>query len=418
VASILANVEERGTTATRLAPRFDPLAPDVVDDPYPAYARLRAAGAVSRAGPGMWAVTGYADVAALLRDERLGHRFSDEFRRPFTSAGGPASALLSGIVSSLEPPTHTRVRHLLSKALAPSMVRDLRGYLAAEVDRLLDAAIGRGTADAVTDLSLPLQISVGCEMLGIPARYRAEIWPRAMALGRAFIPFVPAGGDGGEPTADDDAVRWLRDCVAELLAQRRRQPGEDLLSRMLRVEHAGTRLDEAELIDNAIFLFFAGFETSMYLVSLAATLLAGHPDQFDRLRTDHTLIPTAVEEFLRYDAPIQWMARIALAPLPVGTTTIRAGRVVLLVLGSANRDERQFTDPDRLDVGRRPNQHLSFGGGIHHCLGVNLARVQGAVVLDRLLTRCAAIEPAADPVRRPHPNLRGYTSIPVRLVPR
>ena len=236
-----------------------------------------------------------------------------------------------------------------------------------------------------------------------------------MSLGRAFIPFVAAAPDPAGDRADDDAVSWLRAAVAELLAERRHRPGEDGLSRMLRVEHNGSRLTESELIDNAIFLFFAGFETSMYLVCLAAELLSRHPGQYARLRADRSLIPTAVEEFLRFDAPIQWMARIALAPLRVGTATIRPGRVVLLLLGSANRDERRFTTPDRLDVGRRPNPHLSFGGGIHRCLGVQLARAQAAIVLERLVRRCAAIATAGPPVRRPHPNLRGYAGVPVRL---
>jgi cytochrome P450 len=402
------------TLAARMPPRFDPLTPDVLDDPYPTYARLRAAGPAGRAGPGIWALTRYADIVAALRDERLGHRFSDDFRRPFATAGGPASVLLQGIVSSLQPPEHTRVRQLLSKALTPSIVRGLRAHIAREADRLLGSALERGTLDAVADLSLPLQISVGCELLGIPADQRDEIWPRAAALGRAFIPFVPAGQ---RAAADDEAVRWLRGCVGDLLAQRRRRASGDLLSRMLQVEWAGQRLTEGELIDNAIFLFFAGFETSMHLVCLVATLLARHPGQFARLRADRSLIPTAVEEFLRYDAPIQWMARIALSPLTVGASTIRPGRVVLLLLGSANRDADAFPDPDRLDVGRQPNQHLSFGGGIHHCLGVQLARTQGTMVLDRLLALCVGVEPAGEPTRRRHPNLRGYEGVPVALIP-
>lgn len=398
-----------------LLPRFDALEPDVLDNPFPTYARLREAAAVCRAGPGMWGVTRYAEVSELVRDHRLGHRFPDGFRRPFAADDGPASALLQGIVSSLEPPGHTRIRHLLSKALSPAVIRELRPYVAAETDRLLGPALQRRHFDAVRDLALPLQVSVGCELLGIPADLREEIWPRAMALGRAFIPFVPPSDDSG--TADDDAVRWLRARVSDLLDERRARPHDDLLSRMLTVEIGGDRLSRAEQVDNAIFLFFAGFETSMYLTSLACALLPREPAQLARLYADRTLLPTAVEELLRYDAPIQWMARIALEPVTVGETTIRPGRVVLLLLGSANRDARQFRHPDRLDVGRRPNPHLSFGGGIHHCLGVNLARVQGAAVLDRLLSRCAAIEPAGEPTRRPHPNLRGYEHVPVAVRP-
>jgi cytochrome P450 len=356
----------------------------------------------------------YAEVSALLHDERLGHRFSDQFRRPFAAEGGAANALLQGIVSSLDPPEHTRVRRLLAKAIDRKSIRDLCTRLRPEVDRLLDRALAADRIDAVADLALPLQISAGCELLGLPSSVRHEVWPRAMSLGRAFIPFVPA--DGRNP-ADDDAVRWLRQMVADLLDERRRRPGHDVISRLLQVEHQVECLTDEERIDNAIFLFFAGFETSMYIASLAAALFARHPAQYDRVRADGTLVPTAVEELLRFDAPIQWMARLALAPLSIGDVVVRPGRVVLLLLGSANRDENQFTAPDEFDVGRSPNSHVSFGGGPHHCLGLHLARTQGAMLLGRLAARCAALEPAGPPLRRVHPNLRGYTSVPVRLVP-
>jgi cytochrome P450 len=381
-----------------------------MEDPYPTYARLRAAGAVCRGGAATWVVTRHADVAALIRDERLGHRFPADFRLPFAAAEGTASTLLSRILSSLEPPDHPRVRHLVGKALNPSVVRGMRASIAGSVDALTAPLRDRDGFDAVTDLALPLQIQVGCDLLGVPAADRGEIWPRAMAIGRAFIPFTP---DRDGARADDDSARWLRDYMDDLVRERRRAPGDDLLSRLIAARDNGVGLSHDEIVDNGVFLFFAGFETAIHLVAGGCAALLAHPDELRRLRADRSLLPRAVEEILRYDAPIQSMARWANDAITIDGRTIRAGRVVLLLLGSANHDERVFDRPERLDVGRHPNPHLSFGGGAHHCLGVSLARLEGAVVYDRLLDTFPRLDAGGPPVRRPHPNLRGYTSVPV-----
>jgi cytochrome P450 len=199
--------------------------------------------------------------------------------------------------------------------------------------------------------------------------------------------------------------------VRELLADRRRRPGDDVLSRL-----AG-RLPDDEIVDNAIFLLFAGFETAMYLVTSGLALLTRFPGQLARLKADRSLLPTAVEEIVRYDAPIQSMARMVREPISLGGRTVKPGRALLLLIGSANHDALVFPDPGTFDVGRRPNPHLAFGGGAHHCLGVALARLEGQVVLERLLTRFAEIEAAGPPVRRLHPNLRGYASVPLTVRP-
>ncbi|MBB6347784.1 cytochrome P450 [Nonomuraea muscovyensis] len=391
-------------TRQTLPPKFDAFDPEVLDDPYPTYARLREAGALCRGGPATWVVTRHAEVAGLLRDERAGHTFPEGFRTPFAAAGGTADRLLTRIVSSLDPPDHTRIRKEVGRALNPTVVRGLRDRLTGLVDSLL---AGRTAFDAVGDLALPLQIAVGCDLIGVPEGDREEVWPKAMALGRAFIPMAASE----EGMADDGAARWLDRYVRELLADRRRRPGDDVLSRL-----AG-RLPDDEIVDNAIFLLFAGFETAMYLVTSGLALLTRFPGQLARLKADRSLLPTAVEEIVRYDAPIQSMARMVREPISLGGRTVKPGRALLLLIGSANHDALVFPDPGTFDVGRRPNPHLAFGGGAHHCLGVALARLEGQVVLERLLTRFAEIEAAGPPVRRLHPNLRGYASVPLTVRP-
>jgi cytochrome P450 len=393
-------------------PRIDPLGPLLRADPYPAYRRLRAAGPVCRAGPGTYAVTRYADVAALLRDERVGHEVPAELSRqlPEPREGGVE---LPNLVSVLGPPAHTRIRRQLGRALNPAVVRRLRRLIEERTAELVGEALARGRFDAVADLAVPLQTTVACELIGVPSEDRAEVCRRAVALGRALIlvPFVdPELGDGA------DQGRWLRAYVGALLARRRREPRDDLMSHLAGAD-GSDGLSDDEIADNVVFLFFAGFETSIHLVAGGCATLLRSPGELARLRADRSLLPSAVEEMLRFDPPIQWIARTTSARLELGGRIIRPGRFLLLLLGSANRDEQQFADPDRFDVSRHPNPHLSFGGGIHHCLGVQLARAQGAAVFGTLLARCATIEPAGMPEPRPHANLRGHVRIPVAVTP-
>jgi hypothetical protein len=283
------------------------------------------------------------------------------------------------------------------------------------VEHLIDGALEHRCIDVVEDLAVPLQTAVAADLLGIPEADRAEVAHHATALGRAviLIPFVTAQRGNGESDA-----RWLRRYVAGLVAERRRDPAGDVISNLLAVAGSeGEPLHDDEIIDNAVFLFFAGFETAINVVAAGCAALARHPAEGARLRSDPSLVPAAVEETMRYEAPIQWVTRITAAPVDIGGRTIKAGRVLLLLLGSANRDERHFRHPDVFDAGRWPNAHLSFGGGPHHCLGVHLARTEAAAVFGRLLARCTTVEPAGHADLRPHPNIRGYARVPVRLRP-
>lgn len=388
--------------------------PALIDDPYPTYAALRAAGPLVRGGPATWAVTRHADISALLRDPRIGHEFPEEFRWPFHEIdGGKPNDVLPTIVSALEPPAHTRVRRLMGRVLTPTLVRSLEEPIRNKVSELLAAAAPQGVFDVLTEFALPLQTFTACSLIGVPAADQPEIARRGMELGRILIlyPFVDPVLGKGFPEAE-----WLRAYVTDLV---RRAPSVDpdgLVARLLAATDEGESMTEEEVIDNVVFLFFAGFETSMHAIAQGSVLLAKHPDQADRLRTDPSWMPNAVSEILRFDAPIQWISRMTKAPVQIGPREVKAGRVLLMLLGSANRDEREYDDPDTFDITRSTSTHLSFGGGIHRCLGVQLARLQASVALSELLQHHGRIELAGEPTRRPHQNLRGYTHVPV--VPR
>ncbi|MEU9192950.1 cytochrome P450 [Streptomyces hundungensis] len=399
--------------ASTLPLRFNSRAPEVLSDPYPVYAELRASGPLSRGGPGQWVVSRYADVVPLLRDRRLSHEYPPEYHE-FSIGDGPANSFFQRIILDRDAPDHTRLRRLMAKAFSPRLVQRLHDFIERQVELLLAPGLEGGLFDAVTELAFPLPVMVVCELVGIPPVDRDLVRPHAIQLAKAFALYV-AEEDRASAHA---AVAWLREYIGALLEERRRDLGEDLLSQMLTAELAeepGVRLSREEIVDNTIFLFFAGFETTTNLIATSCAALLGHPRELARLRADPGLLPTAVEEFLRYDAPIQATARMAVDEIRVGGRTIRPGRVVVLLLGSANHDEERFEDPERLDVGRSPNPHVSFGGGAHHCLGAGLARAEAQVALGRLLSGALRFEPAGEVVRIPSVTFRSYASVPIAL---
>jgi cytochrome P450 len=393
---------------TGLPPKFDARDPAVVADPYPTYATLRAAGPLCRMGPASWGVTRYADCARLMRDPRLGSEFPPEYHR-MSAGDGPAGTFFGGIVLYRDPPDHTRLRRLMAKAFSPALVRSLRPRIARIVEDLLEPALKTGQFDAVADLAFPLPVMVVCALMGIPPADHERVRPYALDLSKAFAAIVPESDRG----AADRAVEWLRGYLGEILTERQARPGDDLLSRMLAAEDGGETLTRAEVVDNAVFAFFAGFETTTNLISTGMAALLANPDQLDLLRARPDLIPGACEEFLRYDAPIQGVARLVHEDIEIGDRTVRKGRVLVLLLGSANHDPEVFADPSRLDVARDPNPHLSFGGGVHFCLGAYLARVEATVALETVLSRFRTLAPGSPATRQAGATLRAYASVPV-----
>lgn len=400
------------TPAGRVLPaRMDPLSPEVVADPYPTYARMRAAGPLCRFGPASWGVTRHRDVVALLRDRRLSNTFPEDDPQ-FRMAPDLSRDVFRRIIPTRDPDDHSRLHQQMVRAFSPGVARRSAQRIGAMVDELLVPARDTGRLDAVADLAFPVAASVVCELIGLPvARTRAEVWPRASALGRAFTPFLPAA----DRPAADEALSWLRGYVRDVLAERRADPDGDLLDRMLAVADPAEGVEE--VVDNIVFLCFTGYETTMNMVCTGAVALARQPDEWRRLRADPSLAATAAEEFVRFDAPIQYTARLALEPVPVGDRVIRPGRSVFLLLGCANHDEEVFADPGRVDIGRRPNPHVGFGGGVRGCLGAALARIEGAVIFDRLARRLAGVELAAPPEREPSALFRSYASIPLAVTP-
>lgn len=392
-------------------PRFDAGAAEVLDDPYGVYARLRADGPLCRGGPGQWVVTRHAEVSVLLRDRRLSADYPEEYHR-LSVGDGPAVSFFRRIVLDRDPPEHTRLRRLMAQAFTPALVRRLARRIDSLVDELLRPAVERGRLDVVAEVALPLPVAVICELLGIPAADRVLVRPKIAELARGFALAVPPA----DRVVVHDAVTWLRGYVSELSDRRHAMPADDLLSTMLAAA-PGEKVHRLEIIDNAIFLFFAGFETTMNLIATGFDGLARHPRQWSRLRAAPDRAPIAVEEFLRYDAPIQAAARMVTEPLDIAGHTVRRGRLLVLLLGSANHDAQRFADPAQLDIGRAPNPHVSFGGGTHHCLGAALARIEGRAVFEWLARHCAAIQLEGTPARRRSFTFRSFVRLPVALTP-
>jgi cytochrome P450 len=391
-----------------IPPRFDVSDPDFQVDPYATYARLRAASAVCRGGPGQWVISRYRDVAALLGDPRLQNQLPAEYYR-LTAGNGPTAEFLQRILIYQDRPKHTILRKAIGHCFEPRKLEALRRRIEDLVQQRLAPALERGFLEVVEDLALPLPIMVVCEIIGIPVADYNEIRPKAMELGKAF---VLTNEESNRATADA-AVSWLRCYIGRLLEQRNRSPTDDLLSRMLVAEGHNEGLSREDLIDNTVFLFFAGFETTTSLISTACATLLESGRELARLQSDLSLIPNAIEEFLRYDAPVQSRFRLVREAIQIDGRTIKPGRLLLLLLGSANHDDAQFVEPEKLNVMRRPNMHVSFGGGNHFCLGAGMARLEALILFENLLRCCKRIEQREKPVRSVGSPFRTYARVPI-----
>jgi cytochrome P450 len=398
------------------------LTPEGKADPYPRYAAIREHSAAHRASMGFVVVGRFDDCQTVLRDPRFGkgdrtsiamwERYDlteAEWFERFPDYTGRSSSMLG-----LDPPDHTRLRRLVAKAFTPKTVEQLRPDIARLTADLLDGFAGGGIVDVIPELALRLPIAVISEMLGVPEAY----WPALQPLVRTVVATLELTPSLEQVAASDAAGRAIAEQFEGLIADRRAHPTEDLLSQLVHVEEQGDQLDHEELIATVILLFAAGFETTTNLIGNGLLALLDHPDQLRRLRDDRALLGTAVEELLRWDSPVQLDGRMAYEDLELAGMTVRAGEQVITLLGAANRDPRAFDDPERFDVGRVSSQLMSFGAGIHFCLGAPLARAEGRAVLDQLLDRFPVIEPGwgdERPRYRDSLVLRGLESLPVRL---
>ena len=319
------------------------------------------------------------------------------------------------VVARLDPPRHTRLRLLVNKAFTPRTVEELAPFIRAFVDKALDAAAARGRMELMADLAFPLPATVIAEMLGVPPedRDRFKQWSDDSTAAAANLPSNLSPEVVRKSIA---GMEELQNYFRGIIAQRRAEPRDDLISALVKAQEEEDRLSEQELLANSVLLLNAGHETTTNLIGNGTLALLRHPDQMRRLRDDPSLLPSGVEELLRYDSPVQFTTRILKADLELGGKVLRAGQAVLLLLGAANRDPEQFPDPDRLDVGRPDNKHLAFGHGPHFCLGAPLARLEGRILFEALLRRTPGMRLDGPPPRyRQNFNLRGLEALPVSL---
>ncbi|HEY8514391.1 MAG TPA: cytochrome P450 [Candidatus Binatia bacterium] len=386
----------------------DPMDPAVRENPHPYLAHLREVDPVNLTPLGFWRLTRYADVERLLKDVPVGVRRSDgtrigEARLP----GGPSEFMLQQ-----DPPDHTRLRRLVSKAFTPNAVTRLRAHVREIVTRQLDRVAADGRMDVIADLALPVPATVICEMMGVPLsdRDRFTEWTADAThlLAALFAP--PEVLERGAA-----AAAALRDYFEALIEERRKRLGDDLLSDLIRAEEEGDRLSPTELISQSIGLLIAGFETTIGLIGNGVLALIRHPDQLALLRSDPSLVPNAVEECLRYDGPILLTVRYLREDTRFGDKRIPKDAMVMAFLAAAHRDPAVFPDPDRFDVTRQGAPNLAFGGGVHYCLGAHLARMEAQEAIGGLVTRFRDLELESERLEWGRSLFRVLGSLPIRF---
>ncbi|MGW2831226.1 cytochrome P450 [Streptomyces sp. NPDC001286] len=397
---------------------FDPWDAAFLADPYPAYAELRAKGRVHYfEATDQWLVPHHADVSALLRERRLGrtylHRFDHEDfgRTAPPPEHEPFHTLNDHGMLDLEPPDHTRIRRLVSKAFTPRTVDRLKPYVSALAGELVDRLVENGGGDLLTDVAEPLPVAVIAEMLGIPEADRAPLRPWSADI-CGMYELNPS-----EETARKavQASVEFSDYLRELIAERRKEPGDDLISGLIAAHDEGDRLTEQEMISTAVLLLNAGHEATVNATVNGWYALFRNPAQLAALRADHSLVPTAVEELMRYDTPLQLFERWVLDDIEIDGTVIPRGAEIAMLFGSANHDPEVFEDPERLDLTRADNPHISFSAGIHYCIGAPLARIELAASMTALLEKAPTLSLAEEPRRKPNFVIRGLEGLGVVL---
>jgi cytochrome P450 len=388
---------------------FDPFSPETMRDPYPGYRGLLTGPDVPNVWysrkRGIWIIAGYEDLRKALRDnEALSSAESQSrFRVHLPS------------MNAVDPPEHTRLRKFVSRAFTPRAMAAWQANINEVADELVDAVITRRHTEAVSELAKPLPTRLIAMMLGIPRQDQPQFveWSDEMVAG-SFVPLTPRGMSLSARSGSATAA--MRRNLDPLIAQRRRNPGDDLISMMTPAD-ADDVLTDDEIFWSAAMLIGAGSETTTNMLSGLLLTLAKNPELYARLRAHPELIPAAIEEQLRFVAPVQGFYRTATRDYTVGANTIPAGARVLLLFAAANRDPRHYENPDTFDLDRNPTDHLAFGGGVHFCLGAPLTRLEGARVFSQLLPRIKAIRLTGDYRYLDNPTMRGLEHLPLELIP-
>ncbi|MGI6874716.1 cytochrome P450 [Amycolatopsis sp. 3B14] len=383
---------------------FDPRDPAFLADPYPEFARLRAQAPVHRHdGLGLAIAVSHAAASAVLRHRGLGRIWTD---------ASPAEQFVSfnllhrNSLLENEPPVHTRLRRSISSAFGRGHVERLRPTVMRLADDLVAGIAEAGSGDLLEALAQPLPVAVISELLDVPEADRPRLVPWSNAIVKMYEYGLPEEGRVAAERAATEFVEFLR----ELAERRRREPGEDLITDLLRAE-----LTEDEVVATAVLLLMAGHEATVNVIGNGVWALLRHPDQWQRLVDDPGLMPTAVEELIRFDSPLQLFERTATEDVEIAGFRVAKGEKIAALLGAAARDPEVFAEPDTLDVGRGDGTHLGFGAGIHYCIGAPLARIEIAAALSALTKRLPGLRLAAEPERRPEFVIRGLKNLPVTV---
>jgi len=396
------------------APLFNPLAPEFIANPYPYYQRLRETAPMHLTPLGFYVASRHADIATVLRDKRFGKDFAGRMSRRHGPEilEEPVYRSMRHWMLQQDPPDHTRLRGLVVRAFTARRVEDMRPRIQEIVDGIIDRVEARGRMDLIADFAFRLPVTVICDMLGIPAEDRELFFTSSRTGGRLLDPVPLSRAEIEQHNASNLAAAEYFHRLFEL---RRRQPGEDLTTQLVQAEERGSKLSNEELTANVILLFGAGHETTVNLIGNGLLALHRNADQLKLLREDPSLTAGAVEELLRYDSSVQVTGRTTLEDVDeIGGIALAKGQSVICLLGSANRDPAVYADPDQLDITRADVRPLSFGGGIHYCLGAQLARLEGEIAIATLLRRLPGLQ-LDDPE---HPDwrqtfvLRGLNTLP------
>lgn len=396
------------------APLFNPFSPEFLRNPYPSFELLRENQPLMKTPLGFWVASRYADVQMILKDRRFGKGFEErmKMRNGDDVFDNPVYANMRTWMLVQDPPDHSRLRGLVSKAFTARRIEGLRPQIQTLVDELLDRVAPRGRMDFIRDFAYPLPVNVICDMVGIPPEDRSHFEFGSKISGRLIDP-TPVSAEELQEIGNGFARQeaYFRD----LFARRRAEPQDDLTTVLVQAEEAGERLTEAELVGNVILLFGAGHETTVNLLGNGLLALLQNPDQYARLRDNPDLVPGAIEEMLRFDSSVQMTGRTALEDVEVNGITIPKGDHIINLLGSANRDGAAFDAPESFRVDRKDVRPMSFGGGIHFCLGAQLARVEADIAFRSLLARLPdlRLEKPDEPDWRPTFTLRGLTGLPI-----
>jgi cytochrome P450 len=396
-------------------PAFNPRDSAFIRDPYPTYDALRRGGPVQWLPAGYWIATGYEVCATILKDKRLGRRFETALTQRYgrDMMGEPVFRMLSRTMLMEEPPVHTRLRGLVTKAFTAKRVEQMRPRIRGIVRDLLDRLEPQRGMDVMRDFAHILPVTVICDMLGIPKADRSQFLDNNSINTRVFDPDPMTRAEIDEANATF-SEQWAY--FDDLCRRRHDDPADDLITALVHVKDEQGALSLEEILANIWLLFAAGHETTRNLIGNGLLALHRHPRELARLRADPGLMPGAVEEMLRYDSPVQFSGRTAYEEIRLGDVVIGEGQLVLCLIGAGNRDSARFADPDRLDVGRPGVRPLSFGGGIHYCLGAQLSRIEAEEAFAGLLGRLPgmALEEVEAPQWRSNFNLRGLARLPVR----